>query len=152
MEALNIRKMKYAIVVIITTMTALSACTLETSHNGKLDGMWQLTQLDTLATEGQTDMRETGIFWSVQSNLLKVAALYGGAEPVLFRFQHTGAQLVISDPYIDNRSEGDIKIEDTAELSFYNIDALEQTFSVEQLTSGKMTLQSERFRFHFRKY
>ena len=144
--------MKYAIVVIITTMIALSACTLETSHNGKLDGMWQLTQLDTLATDGQTDMRETGIFWCVQNNLLKISALYGGADPILFRFQNTGKQLIINDPYFDNRTEGDIKIEDVAELSFYNIDTLEQTFAIEKLTSGKMTLQSERFRFHFRKY
>ena len=144
--------MKFLICLTTVLLFAFSACTLETSHNGKLDGMWQLTQLDTLATEGHTDMRETGIFWSVQNNLLKVAALYGGAEPVLFRFQHTGAQLAISDPYIDNREVGDIKIEDASLLSFYNIDALEQTFIIEHLTSGKMTLQSERFRFHFRKY
>lgn len=143
--------MKY-LVVVMAALLALSACTLEISNNGKLDGMWQLTQIDTLATEGQTDMREAGIFWSVQNHLLRVAAVYGGADPVLFRFQKTDGQLTIGDPYIDIREKGDVKVEDAAQLAFYNIDALEQTFGIEQLKSGKMVLRSGRFRFHFRKY
>lgn len=130
----------------------MAACTMETSDNGKLDGMWQLTQLDTLSTAGCTDMRQSGIFWSVQRNLLKTAALYESDTGVFFRFQHNGTQLTISEPYIDNRSEGDIKVEDPEVLSKYNIDALEQTFEIEKLTSAKMVLTSERFRFHFRKY
>lgn len=140
------------IIAMMTVCLTLLACTMETSDNGKLDGMWQLTQLDTLATGGSTDMRKSGVFWSVEKNLLETSALYGGAEPVLFRFQHVGSQLSISDPYIDKRVDGDIKVEDPEVLSFYNIDGLEQTFDVESLSSGKMKVKSARFRFHFRKY
>lgn len=138
-------------------ITLLAACTIERSENSNLDGMWQLTRLDTLdvggtATDHSEDMRAKGIFWSVQHRLLRMSAVYGGAEPVFFRFVHTGDRLILSNPYTDNRQEGDIKIEDPSELAFYNIDALEQTLSVERLTQGRMTLRSERFRFHFRKY
>ncbi|MBO4963432.1 MAG: lipocalin-like domain-containing protein [Prevotella sp.] len=148
---------KTALISIIILLLTAAACTIEHSENGNLDGMWQLTQLDTLdtgstAAEHSADMRTKGIFWSVQHNLLRMSAVYGGAEPVFFRFCHSAGRLTLSNPYTDNREEGDIKIEDPSELAFYNIDALEPTFSVEQLTSGKMTLSSERFRFHFKKY
>jgi len=114
--------------------------------------MWQLTQLDTLATGGYTDMRGEGIFWSVDGALLKTAALYDGDQGVFFRFRNDGTRLTISNPYLDNRKEGDIKVEDPEVLKKYNIDALEQTFDIEELTRGRMTLRSERFRFRFRKY
>lgn len=147
---------KTALISIIILLFTASACTIEHSENGDLDGMWQLTQLDTLnindTEEHSADMRGAGIFWSVQRNLLRTAAVYGGYDPVFFRFVHSSDRLTLSNPYFDNREEGDIKIEDPSLLAFYNIDALEQTFYVEKLTSGKMTLRSERFRFHFRKY
>jgi len=148
---------KTALISIIILLLTAAACTIEHSENGNLDGMWQLTQLDTLdtgstAAEHSADMRTKGIFWSVQHNLLRMSAVYGGAEPVFFRFCHSAGRLTLSNPYTDNREEGDIKIEDPSELAFYNIDALEQTLYVEKLTSGRMTLRSERFRFHFRKY
>lgn len=147
---------KTALISIITLLFTVSACTIEHSENGALDGMWQLTQLDTLnindTEEHSADMRTAGIFWSVQHNLLRMSAVYGDANPVFFRFIHSTGNLTLSDPYFDNRQEGDIKIEDPSELDFYSIDSLEPAFYVEKLTSGRMTLRSERFRFHFRKY
>ena len=36
--------------------TALVACDVETSDNGRLDGYWHLTGVDTLATSGHRDV------------------------------------------------------------------------------------------------
>lgn len=145
--------MRYlSIAIAVSVLMVLTSCTTETSDNGDLDGMWQMTQIDTLSTGGQTDMRNSGIFWSVQKNLLQTSALYNNDLGVFFRFRHNNAQLTISNPYFNNRQEGDIKVEEPEVLQKYGIDGLEQTFDIEQLTSGRMKLKSERFRLHFRKY
>ena len=46
------------------------SCELETSDNGDLDGFWQLKQVDTLQG-GTKDMRGSGVFWAVQTDLLE---------------------------------------------------------------------------------
>ena len=43
---------------------------LETSHNGKLDGYWKLTNIDTLATGGQTDLHNQSLFMAVQGTIM----------------------------------------------------------------------------------
>jgi len=131
----------------------LSSCTLETSNNGKLDGFWQLTQLDTIATGGITDMREKNAFWAVQMHLLELKHPSGNTRlNVLFRFEHKGDSLILSDPYISNREESDVKITDPTDLYEFGIYHLREAFFIGRLTNDYMDLQSDRFRFHFRKY
>ena len=48
------------------------SCELETSGNKELDGYWQMSQVDTLATGGVTDTREALIYWGIQGKLLQI--------------------------------------------------------------------------------
>jgi hypothetical protein len=50
----------------------LVSCELETSGNKELDGYWQMSQVDTLATGGITDTREALIYWGIQGKLLQI--------------------------------------------------------------------------------
>ena len=130
-----------------------SSCTLETSNNGDLDGFWQLTQLDTIATGGVTDMREKNAFWAVQMHFLEIknasGYIYGN---VLFRFEHNRDSLIIFSPRYNNRNAGDPEITDPKELNEYGIYHLRESFFVGRLNGDYMDLQSDRFRFHFRRY
>ena len=119
----------------------LSSCTLETSNNGKLDGFWQLTQLDTIATGGITDMREKNAFWAVQMHLLEVKEPSGNTS-----------QNVINQPRYNDRRNGDPAITDPSLLNKHGIYHLREGFFVGRLDNNYMDLQSDRFRFHFRKY
>ena len=47
-----------------------SACTIETSDNGDLDGYWHLEQVDTLATGGKLNLSKERVFWGVQHKLI----------------------------------------------------------------------------------
>lgn len=138
---------------IIITGTMLASCTLETSNNGKLDGFWQLTQLDTISTGGITDMRENNAFWSVQMHLLEVREPSGNSyKNVIFRFERKGDSLIISQPRYNDRRNGDPEITDPSLLHQHGIYRLREGFFVGRLDNSYMDLQSDRFRFHFRKY
>ena len=131
----------------------LSSCTLETSNNGKLDGFWQLTQLDTIATGGITDMREKNAFWAVQMHLLEVKEPSGNtSQNVIFRFERRGDSLIINQPRYNDRRNGDPVITDPSLLNKHGIYHLREGFFVGRLDNNYMDLQSDRFRFHFRKY
>ena len=131
----------------------LSSCTLETSNNGKLDGFWQLTQMDTIATGGITDMREKNAFWAVQMHFLEIKNPGGNIyKNVLFRFERERDSLIILSPRYNNRNAGDPEITDPKELNEYGIYHLRESFFVGRLNGDYMDLQSDRFRFHFRKY
>lgn len=138
--------MKY-IISLIVLLTTFTACTLETSDNGDLDGMWQLYQLETLEDGNITDMRSSGIYWSVQKDLMELTAKKGGASNVLCRFNNTGNTLTLSDFYI-----GTTKVDDVSKLSFYYIEELEQVFNIELLKSWEMIIYTENYKLYFRKY
>lgn len=129
----------------------MTACELETSPNGDLDGFWQLTFIDTLSTGSSADMRASGIFWAVQMRLLEVQDT-GTGKSVFFRFRHTGDSLFLHDPYFDVRRPDIIEVKDAMELQPYGIGHLEERFAVLGLDGNKMRLQSERLRLHFRRY
>ena len=77
----------------------LVSCELETSGNGSLDGYWQMTQVDTLASGGVADTRESFIYWGVQGKLLQIRYsendVYLG-EGLLFRFENNNSILTLS--------------------------------------------------------
>lgn len=138
---------------LLTFLLFFSSCTLETSNNGKLDGFWQLTRLDTISTGGVADMREKNAFWAVQMHLLELKHPSGNTRHnVLFRFEQKGDSLILYDPYVSNREESDYKITDPVDLYEFGIYHLREAFFIGRLNSNYMDLQSDRFRFHFRKY
>lgn len=142
------RKLLYALIGAVM----LTACELETSDNGDLDGYWQLTMVDTLSTGGSLDMRERLMFWAVQHKILEIRDTKSANSNVMFRFSHTADSLILSEPVINLRDSSDIIVKDYALLRRYGIYNVPESLHVDHLSGGSMTLASPLFRFHFRKY
>ena len=146
--------MKKLYIYIIGIGLLLTACTMEGSDNGDLDGLWQLSYIDTLATGGTTDMRQSQITWAVQGAILetRLATSLNVANDIVFHFRHTHDSLLLQSPYVSDRHHGDLKVEDISQLRQFGINRLEEGFKVLELTDDKMTLQSDVLRLWFTKY
>ena len=146
--------MRRLLIYIIGVTLAVTACDIERSDNGDLDGLWQLAAVDTLDGGGTTDMRDSQIVWGVQGSLLetRVASSQDGDEVIVFRFSRVGDELILTAPYISLREQGDIPVEDASLLNRFGITRLEQHFKVLQLSGSHMQLQSDALRLHFHKY
>lgn len=131
----------------------LSSCGdfLETSDNGKLDGLWQLTRIDTLGTGGGLDVTTDRKYLAVQASFLEVRDA-DMAERYMFRFSYDGDQLVLSDARLNDRSLGDPEVADVAVLTPYGINRLSETFKVEKLTGSRLVLVSSTLRLIYRKF
>ena len=137
----------------IVMLGILCACDkFHTSQNGALDGYWQLTTVDTLANGHSADMRESKIFWAVQTDMLEIRDLTNKQPNILFRFRHGANTLTLFNPVANNRIISDSIIANPATLEPYGLSSLTETLQVLHLSSGSMTLQSERLRMFFRKY
>ena len=94
---------KYLLKLLMASLLiSLSACEFEMSDNGDLDGFWQLCTVDTLATGHSSDMRQIGIYWSVQMHILSIENKPRFIR-FLFRFEQSDNQLRIYSPRLDNR-------------------------------------------------
>ena len=131
------------------------SCELETSGNGKLDGYWQMCQVDTLTTGGVTDTRESLIYWGMQGKLLQIRYsennVYLG-EGLLFRFENDNSLLTLSSPVVHHLYETDEPIDDVELLKPFGIYRLEEKFTIEQLDDKYMILTNDVLRLHFRRY
>ncbi len=134
----------------ISLIMSLGACDIEFSDNGALDGYWQMTSADSIATDGTCDMTGNRIFWSVQKDLLEVKQV--GFYGILFKFEYNNDFLTLSNPYVNDRDSFDIKVEDVSVVQPMGINKLEEQFVIIELNSDKMILQSDMLRLHFRKY
>lgn len=145
------RKILYILVLGLMVVS----CELETSGNGKLDGYWQMNQVDTLATGGVTDTRDSLIFWGIQGNLLQIRYsendVYLG-EGLLFRFEKKDSLFTLSLPVIHHLYETDEPIDDVEILKPFGIYRLEEKFAIEKLNKNIMVLTNDVLRLHFRKY
>lgn len=145
--------MKRNVLTLALAALLSTACSdFHTSDNGLLDGFWQLSQVDTLATNRSGDVRDRKMFWAVQGDLLEVRDLATYHVSVFFRFEHRDGMLTLSHPVVDNRLVSDSLVQDVNTISFYGIDHMEEMFKVLQLDKKAMTLESERLRMHFRRY
>ena len=133
-------------------MIMISSCTLDSSDNGALDGYWQLSSIDTLANGHSVNMRDSGIFWAFNFNLLVTRSTKEPLGEILYDFENTDDNLILSNPYILYRDSSDIKVTDVNLLKKYGVNSLLETFTIEHLNSNKMVLQSNLVRLNFRKY
>jgi hypothetical protein len=124
---------------------------IETSGNGKLDGFWQLTQIDTLVTGGSLDVTEDRKYLAVQGSILQVHDADQGEE-YMFRFSHTENRLELSDARLNDRMQGDPMVSDVNVLAPYGINSLNETFIVEKLTRKRLVLVSDKLRLEYRKF
>jgi hypothetical protein len=138
--------------LVLAAMLGAACDNFHASDNGKLDGFWQLTAVDTLKNGVTVDVREKRIFWAVQANLLEIRDISGNGINVFFRFSHQGNSLILSDPVADKRIISDSTVTDASTIRRYGISQLRDTLQVLQLTDEKMTLESRLQRMFFRKY
>lgn len=134
------------------SLIMITSCTLDSSDNGALDGYWQLSSIDTLANGHSVNMRDSGIFWAFNFNLLVTRSTKEPLGEILYDFENTDDNLILSNPYILYRDSSDIKVTDVNLLKKYGVNSLLETFTIEHLNSNKMVLQSNLVRLNFRKY
>ncbi len=97
-------------------------------------------------------MRDSGIFWAFNFNLLVTRSTKEPSGEILYDFENTDDNLILSNPYILYRDSSDIKVTDVNLLKKYGVNSLLETFTIEHLNSNKMVLQSNLVRLNFRKY
>ncbi len=141
----------FALLATVVASLGLNSCSTWSSNNGDLDGFWYMRQVDTLSTGSQTDVHEKRIFWSYIGTLMQTEG--SGSQQIIYRFEHNNTQLRVYDPY-KNIWVNDQKVteEEMGLLRTVGINALDETFSVEKLTSDEMVLRSNTLRLHFIKY
>lgn len=145
--------MKKILSYIFVVATMLTSCEIETSDNGKLDGYWKLCSIDTLSTGNKADFTEKSIFWAVQANILSTQDKNNLLNPkYVFRFQHTADSLIVYNPQIYDKAEGNKEVTQIDELRIFGINSLTSRFHVESLSHKKLTLSDEYLRLHFRKF
>lgn len=129
--------------------TMLASCTLETSDNGKLDGMWLLTTVDTLSTGGSANVRESLITWSFQMKLMQ---LRHPSNRLTFHFLHDGNRIILKDAVVDDRSSGDIPVTDVEIMKSVGLTQVQDTFTIYNLNSSNLDIANKQYRYRFRKY
>lgn len=146
-------KTKIFVFLLVVITVSLTSCgdLLETSNNGKLDGFWQLAAVDTLATGGHRDMADDRKFMSVQGKILEMHDADEGIR-YMFRFAHADGKLSLSDARIDDRNTGDPAVESVDPLRPFGLDALDQVFTVEKLSGGRLVLVTGSLRLSYRKF
>lgn len=144
--------MKHILIYMIVLVgLLLTSCDIETSNNGDLDGFWQLQSVDTLSNNVSVDMKSQGVFWGVQKDLVEVRKYKGYSYNVYFKFDYNGNSLRLYSPYKDDRDEQDKVITDIILLRPLGVNALDESFTIEQL-DDKLVISSSSLRLHFRRY
>ena len=142
--------MKY-LSILFAFMFCLSACELETSHNGKLDGWWLLTAVDTLQTGGHANVEAQQCTWAFQGRLLELRDVPGQRGDYLLSFARHGNDLLLSHPYLSARDSGDIAVQTPQPLHPYGIQTLSEQFLIITIDRQHMVLTSTSLRLYFRK-
>ena len=142
--------MKY-LSILFAFMFCLSACELETSHNGKLDGWWLLTAVDTLQTGGHANVEAQQCTWAFQGRLLELRDVPGQRGDYLLSFAQHDNDLLLSHPYFSARDSGDIAVQTPQPLHPYGIQTLSEQFSITAINRQRMVLTSTSLRLYFRK-
>lgn len=148
--------------ILLCAATLLASCTIESSDNGPLDGLWHLERVDTLATGGSANLADGYIFWGTQKDLIYCYdAANGSVGAYYLRFRQTADSLHINKIFIDHGHEdnpdheqgGDIPVESIdANLRHFGLNALPEHYLKEAMDGSRMTLRTGRLRLKFRKF
>jgi hypothetical protein len=140
------------ILYLFLTCILIAACDLEVLDNGKMDGNWQLRQIDTLASKGVCDMTYSYIYWGIQDELLQVRDIDNSNQRIFFHYNKLGDSLTIHSPYLAITKNELEPVEDIEILLPLGITSTEDHFYIEKLSGSTMILKNECYRLHFRKY
>ena len=133
--------------LIISVISLMTACHMESSDNGHLDGFWHLVRVDTLSTDtlsivGTSDLSQDYFFWAFQFQLLSVRNTQKSPEEYFLRFQRQGDELVLSDPFQYVLQGKDAPVENIDLLRPFGINDQEERFRIVHLSSRRMTLKN----------
>lgn len=128
--------------LIISVISLMTACHMESSENGHLDGFWHLVRVDTLSTGGTSDLHQDYFFWAFQFQLLSVRNTQKSPEEYFLRFQRQGDSLVLSHPFQYVLQGKDAPVENIDLLRPFGINDQEERFRIVHLSSRRMTLQN----------
>jgi hypothetical protein len=154
------RRLLYVLGSLLVGTAFIASCTIDTSDNGDLDGMWQMMEVQYAGHNGNYDSivqtKDKKIYWSVQYKLMDIIGNVGGdglTNETLARFDHAGDSLVLYDFYRHYRS-ADSLISDsqTHVLNGIGVDGNVARFFVEKLTSDNLLLRSTYARVILRKF
>lgn len=139
---------------ILAVALGFVSCELETSDNGDLDGFWLLTSVDTLATGGHLETRDSSLTWAFQGRILEIRrSTYRINECFICKFEHAGGTIRVYDIYqIARDKEEDPRVEDVSILCKFGVNALDERFRVVRLDDDTMILQSNGLQINFCKY
>ena len=134
--------------LIISVISLMTACHMESSENGHLDGFWHLVRVDTLSTDtlsivGTSDLSQDYFFWAFQFQLLSVRNTQKSPEEYFLRFQRQGDELVLSQPFQYVLQGKDAPVENIDLLRPFGINNQEERFRIVHLSSRRMTLQNK---------
>ncbi|PTL34243.1 hypothetical protein C7120_06815 [Prevotella sp. oral taxon 376] len=143
----------FAASCLLVFILSFTACDLETSGNGKLDGFWHLESIDTI-NGGFNDLSQRRLFWAFQAKLLELTDRDGLHPQCLMRFEQGGGVLKLSDPYLYDREggEGDHPLTGPDYLVPFGVNGVSENFTIEKLTGSKMILNSGKLRLYFTKF
>ena len=99
--------MKKSFLHILFLATLLTACHVERSDNGPLDGFWQLKTVDTLSTGGTADMRLSQLTWAFQGGLVEFRYAPSREQDFYMSFTHRGDSLLLFGAHHLLREQGD---------------------------------------------
>lgn len=128
--------------LIISVISLMTACHMESSENGHLDGFWHLVRVDTLSTGGTSDLHQDYFFWAFQFQLLSVRNTQKSPEEYFLRFQRQGDELVLSHPFQYVLQGKDAPVENIDLLRPFGINDQEERFRIVHLSSRRMTLKN----------
>ena len=133
--------------LIISVISLMTACHMESSDNGHLDGFWHLVRVDTLSTDtlsivGTSDLSQDYFFWAFQFQLLSVRNTQKSPEEYFLRFQRQGDELVLSHPFQYVLQGKDAPVENIDLLRPFGINDQEERFRIVHLSSRRMMLQN----------
>ena len=128
--------------LIISVISLMTACHMESSDNGHLDGFWHLVRVDTLSTGGTSDLHQDYFFWAFQFQLLSVRNTQKSPEEYFLRFQRQGDELVLSHPFQYVLQGKDAPVENIDLLRPFGINDQEERFRIVHLSSRRMMLQN----------
>ena len=128
--------------LIISVISLMTACHMESSENGHLDGFWHLVRVDTLSTGGTSDLHQDYVFWAFQFQLLSVRNTQKSPEEYFLRFQRQGDELVLSHPFQYVLQGKDAPVENIDLLRPFGINDQEERFRIVHLSSRRMTLKN----------
>ena len=145
--------MKRFLYIIIGVVLLMTSCDKETSDNGYLDGLWQMTLMQNKTTDvAKSDMRSSGITWAFQGHILELRDLKNGNQDIIMSFSHDGNKLKVFAPYKVDRDSDDIIINDVALLLPYGIGNTTAEYRITELSGSCMILDDDVWHLEFRKY